>query len=385
MALTDVKIRALKPKAKPYQIFDGGGLCIEVLPSGKKVWRIRYRLRGKQEKLTFGAYPTIPLVEARRRREETKLLIAQGHNAKRVRVADRDTVAAFSDIYLREVVGDGNSYADNIQRVLAKDIIPFIGDKRLDAANAGDVLAITDRIKARGAPHSALLTRNVVKRLYDYAIARQRAQFNPASQVIARYIVTAKPRERVLSAEEIGALLKATRHRAVVHLLLISLVRKGELIGARWDEIDFAKEEWTIPAVRMKKDRTHVVYLSRQALDLFTKLKPIAYGSEYVFPGRGASRPIHANTLNMLFRSLGYDFCPHDFRRTASTHLHESGFNSDVIEKALAHEQRGIRRVYNKAEYSAQRRELLQCWADFVDSCTDSKVVPIGSGSLHRA
>jgi integrase len=385
MALTDTKLRTLKPKVKPYQIADGGGLFIEVMPGSKRVWRLRYRLNGKQEKVTLGEYPVISLVEARKSREEAKAAIHKGDSpmkAKReAKVLERepDTVEAFARCYLSEVVGEGEgtSYASNIQRVLKRDILPYIGGKRLSDVNAGDVLALCDRIKDRGAHQSALLARNVVKRLYDYAIARQKVSHNPAAQVAGRYIATAKPRDRALSGEEIGELLKALTlsrahpaHRLAIHLLLITLVRKGELIGAKWEEIDFDKAEWVIPGNRMKKDKPHVVYLSRQALSAFEGLKLLACGSEYVFPSRdGLDKPIHKTTLNVALRALGFsDFTLHDFRRTASTHLHEAGFNSDWIEKALAHEQKGIRGVYNKAEYAESRRKMLQWWADFVNA-----------------
>ena len=383
MALTDTKLRTLKPKVKPYQIADGGGLFIEVMPGGKRVWRLRYRLNGKQEKVTLGGYPVISLVEARKSREEAKAAIHKGASpmkAKReAKVLERepDTVEACASRYLSEVVGEGTSYADNTRRVLNKDILPFIGGKRLSEVTAGDVLAIADRVKVRGAHQSALLARNVVKRLYEYAIAKQKATVNPASQLPAKYIAKAQPRDRALSGEEIGDLLKSLRlsrahpaHRLAIHLLLITLVRKSELIGAKWEEIGFDKAEWAVPGNRMKKDKPHVVYLSRQALGLFEELKPLACGSEYIFPSRdGLDKPIHKTTLNVALRALGFsDFTLHDFRRTASTHLHEAGFNSDWIERALAHEQKGIRGVYNKAEYAESRRKMLQWWADFVNA-----------------
>jgi integrase len=299
-------------------------------------------------------------------------------------VAARDTVAEFAALYLSEVVGEGTAHAENTRRVLSKDILPFIGGKRLADVHAGDVLAIADRVKARGAHQSALLARNVLKRLYDYAIARQKVQHNPASQVAARYIATSRPRDRALSGQEISELLKALllsrahpAHRLAIHLLLITLVRKSELIGARWNEVDFAKAEWVIPGGRMKRGRAHIVYLSKQALTLFEELKPLSCGSEYVFPSRDSlDKPICRSTLNVALRALGFeDFALHDFRRTASTHLHEAGFNSFWIEKALAHEQRGIRAVYNKAEYASQRREMLQHWADYVSAQKHGNVV----------
>ena len=225
----------------------------------------------------------------------------------------------------------------------------------------------------------ALQTRNVLKRLFAYAIGRGLLTFNPAAAVEAKYIATAKSRDVTLSQNEIGRLLRAIyqssmkrAHKLALHLLILCMVRKGELIGARWEEIDLDKAEWSIPAERMKKDKPHWVPLSRQAVAMFDELKGLASGSEWVFPSRNTrSKPIAHSTLNAAIRSLTHDvqdFVIHDFRRTASTHLHEAGFNSDWIEKALAHETKGIRGVYNRAQYADQRREMLQWWANFVDA-----------------
>lgn len=395
MALTDTKLRALKPKDKAYQVSDGGGLHIEVMPGGAMVWRMRYRLAGHQEKVTLGPYPAIPLAEARLKREQAKAMIVRGESPMRMKRQAKleetrpQTVEAFALVWLAEVVEKTNSAPRNVQRVVNKDIIPAIGRKRVSEVTPTDVLAITDKIKARGSDTAALLTRNVLKRLFAYAIARELTTFNPAAAIEARYIATARSRDRSLTSEEIGRLLKAIyassmrrSHKLALHLLILCMVRKSELIEARWDEIDLDKAEWTIPAERMKKDRSHVVYLSHQALDLFQELKVLAGNSPYVLPSRGSlQQPISKSTLNQAVRTMDLDlqdFVIHDFRRTASTHLHEMGFNSDWIEKSLAHEQKGVRGVYNKAEYAVQRRQMLQHWANFVDSVLADRKVIVG-------
>jgi integrase len=219
----------------------------------------------------------------------------------------------------------------------------------------------------------------VLKRLFSYAIAREKATFNPAAAVEARFVATAKSRDVALTSDELGRLLRAIyqsgmkrANKLALHLLILCMVRKSELIEAKWEEIDFEKAEWSIPGERMKKDKPHLVPLPRQAVAMFEELKGLASGSEWVFPSRGdLEKPIAKSTLNVAVRALDIevrDFVIHDFRRTASTHLHEAGFNSDWIEKALAHETEGTRGVYNRAQYMEQRREMLQWWADFVDS-----------------
>ncbi len=385
MALTDTKLRALRPREKPYSQSDGGGLFIEVMPGGKRVWRLRYRLAGRQEKATLGEYPAYSLAQARQWLAECRAMVERGESpmrAKRVareQAEGQDTVETFAERWFADVVCREVKDPRNIRRVLDKDVLPAIGQKKLGEITALDVLSITDRIKARGSDQMALVTRNIIKRLYSYAIARHMVELNPAAAVEARYIATARSRNVSLSPEEIGKLLRTIysssmrrAHKLALHLLILCMVRKSELIDAQWSEIDFEKAEWCIPGERMKMNKPHIVYLSQQALAMFGELNALSSGSEYVLPSRGSLRkPIAKSTLNTAVRTLDIDirdFVIHDFRRTASTQLHEQGFNSDWIEKALAHEQSGIRGVYNKAEYADDRRNMLQLWADFVDS-----------------
>lgn len=385
MALSDTKLKTLKPAEKPYPIADGGGLFIEVLPSGKKVWRMRYRLNDRQEKVTLGEYPAFSLADARKWREECRAMVAKGESPmkakKQAKAAEKepDLVEHFARTWLAEVVEKTNDNPRNVQRVVEKDIIPNIGRKRLPEVTVADVLTITDKIKARGADQAALMTRNVMKRMFSYAIAREKMTTNPAAAVEARYIAQARSRDVALSSQEIGKLLRGIYtsnmnrgNKLALHLLVLCMVRKSELIEARWEEFDFDNAVWNIPGERMKRDKPHVVYLSKQALAMFDELKALAGNSPYVLPSRNnLKRPISKTTLNYAVRAMDLDirdFVIHDFRRTASTHLHEAGFNSDWIEKCLAHEQKGVRGVYNRAQYADQRRQMLQWWADFVDS-----------------
>lgn len=439
MPLTDTKLKALKPRDKSYQEADEGGLFVEVLPSGQKTWRLRYRMGGrgaKQEKVTLGEYPVYSLGDARAWREASKALAARGvspmalkrgdlvsadatpvakeladsylkhwcqKTTEKARVKEEqrqqeDSVAAFAWRWFAEIAEPSNSNPRNVRRVLEKDIIPAIGTLQVSDVTVEDVLAITDRIKARGADQMALQTRNVLKRLFAYAIARQKMQFNPAAAIEAKFIAQARSRDVALSPEEVGRLLRGIyqsgmkrAHKLALHLLILCMVRKTELVHARWEELDLENAEWCIPMERMKKDRPHFVPLSRQAVAMFEELKGLAGGSEWVFPSRSSLyQPISQSTLNVAVRALELDvrdFVIHDFRRTASTLLHEAGFNSDWIEKSLAHEQKGIRGVYNRAQYAEQRRDMLQWWADFVDNQIDEgrKVIIGRFGKTYQA
>lgn len=397
--LNDTRIKSLKPKAKRYLVSDGGGLALEVMTSGTKVWRYRYSLHGKQQPLvTIGDYPAIGLQDARERARRYAEIVATGvspiADAKKDRGASKvlDSVKEFGDYwYESEIANKSESYRKITRRMLDKDIFPAIGNKALTAVNAGDVLAICDSVKGRGSPQAALVTRNIIKRMYEYAISRQAATINPAQQLVARFIATPQSRTRVLTPDEIGKVLRTVYasdmgrpYKLALHLLVITMVRKSELIEAEWSEFDFETGIWRIPAERMKKDREHWVHLSAQALAMFTELKALSHSATYVFPMRRGyeDKPIAKSTLNQAVRAMNSDvqhFVLHDFRRTASTHLHEMGQSSDAIEKALAHSIKGIKGVYNRAEYAGERRKILQLWADFVDAqINEGRKVVIG-------
>jgi integrase len=243
-------------------------------------------------------------------------------------------------------------------------------------------------------PKAALVTRNIVKRMYEFAISRQVANHNPAQQLVARFIATQESRTRVLTPDEIGSMLRSIcasdmgrPYKLALHLLVITMVRKSELIECEWSELDLDKCIWRIPAERMKKDREHWVHLSGQAVAMFKELRTLSHSERYVFPmGRSyGDKPIAKSTLNQAMRAMNLDiqhFVLHDFRRTASTHLHEMGQSSDAIEKALAHSIKGIKGVYNRAEYADERRKILQLWAEFVDAqINEDRKVVIGNFS----
>ncbi|VVD87075.1 integrase [Pandoraea communis] len=385
--LTDTRIKALTPRASRYAVSDGGGLVLEVMTSGAKFWRYRYSLHGKQQPLvTIGEYPATSLIAARDRARRYSEIVGNGvspvADAKKDRGATKrlDAVRAFGTYWLeQEIAHKSEEYQRTTRRALEKDVYPAVGNKSLTEVTPGDVLAICDRIKNRGAPKMALHTRNVIKRMYEYAIARQLVTINPAHAVVARFVATQESRDRVLTPDEIGMVLRAVYDsdirrplKLAIHLLVLTMVRKSELIEARWDEFDLDAGIWRIPASRMKKDREHWVFLSPHAVAMLRELQAGRTSEIFVFPTvRGADKPIAKSTLNQAIRALNIEiqhFVLHDFRRTASTHLHEMGQPSDAIEKALAHSIKGIKGVYNRAEYASERRRILELWSTFVEA-----------------
>lgn len=365
---------------------DGNGLVIEVMTTGTKVWRFRYSLNGKRQPLaTIGDYRMISLRVARAKAQKYAEMVASGISpvatARRDRGAEgkADVLREGAELYLAtEMAGKSKEYRRTTRRALEKDVLPTIGTKPIKAVTADDILAICDRIKGRGSPKMALHTRNVVKRLYEYLIARQLATTNPAQIIPARSIATSDSRTRVLSPDEIGSMLRSIYASSIrrplklaLHLLVLTMVRKSELVESTWSEFDLDAALWKIPAARMRQDRDHDVYLPHQAVAMLRELRGSMTSRNFVFPTvRGNDRPIAKSTLNQAVKALGLDvehFVLHDFRRTASTHLREMGQPSDAIEKTLARAIKDTERV-NGEEDAAERRRTLQLWADFVDT-----------------
>lgn len=269
--------------------------------------------------------------------------------------------------------------------VYERDLAKPFGRLKLEEITAEELRGLCDRIVARGAPATAVHARDIVMLVFRYAHDRGVKLPNPAEEVRPCSIARFQPRDRALSEEEIGLLFKYLEKvptgptiRLGVKLLLLTMLRKSEMGEGTWDEVNFTKRIWVIPAARMKRRNPHNVYLSDQALDILVTLKTCAGSSRFIFPSRyDGDEPMSKATMNRVTAAVlemahadgvpFANFTPHDFRRTASTMLHEAGFQSDWIEKCLAHEQRGVRAVYNKAEYADQRRHMMQSWANMVD------------------
>lgn len=374
---------------------DRDGLYVAVTRSGTISFRYNYRINGRQETLTLGRYGIggITLAEARERLLQAKKQIQDGKSPAKEKLrskAREDAAGTFGD-WARRWLKDhkmADSTRDMRKSVYERDLAGRFGKMRLVEITAEDVRAMAEAVLARGAPATAVHAREIVLMVFRYAIERGQRVPNPAEDVAPRTIATFEPKDRALTSDEIGLFYQYLEKvgttpsiRAACKLLLLTLLRKGELTNAKWEEVNFAEGTLTVPASRMKARKPHVVFLSSQALDLLVALKTFAGGSVYVFPSRYDSHlPMSAATLNRVMtlcwqyaqrdgKNLG-KFGPHDMRRTASTILHEAGYNSDWIEKCLAHEQKGTRAVYNKAEYREQRKAMLQDWANMIDSWT---------------
>ncbi len=391
--LTDTKLKTSSRRTNCTRCSDRDGLYVAVLTSGTVSFRYDYRINGRRETLVIGQYGRdgISLAEAREELIAAKKLLKAGQSpaaAKRdgiKKIRGAETFAVHTDSYMKHVILADSTRAMK-QVVIDRDILPVLGNKMMTEITTSMVRDLCDRIVERGGRATAVQAREIISSVYRHANDRGHGLFNPAADIKPSSIAIFKPRERTLTPEEIGLFFRTLdaigamgTMKMALKLVLITMVRKGEFTNATWDEIDFKKWTWTIPSDRMKGSRAHVIYLPKQAQDILVGLQMCAGGSEYLVPGRyNFRKPLSNAALNSLIdrtvKIINEDgehiqgFTVHDMRRTASTLLHEAGYPSDWIEKALAHEQKGVRAVYNKAEYARQRAYMLQQWADMIDS-----------------
>ena len=393
--LTDTKLRNLKPRDKLYKVNDRDGLYVAVTAAGAVSFRYNYSLNGRQETITFGRYGVggITLAEAREQLGDAKKMVAAGKSPAKekardkARVKDAETFGAWAEKWLRGYQM-ADSTRDMRRSVYERELKPKFSNQKLVEITHEDLRALTDAIVERGAPATAVHVREIVMQVFRWATERGQKIENPADLVRPTSIARFEPRDRALTPDEIGLMYQymervgtSPTNRTAAKLMLLTMVRKSELTNATWSEINFSEALWTVPKERMKRRNPHVVFLSQQALDIFIALKTFAGGSDFVLPSRyDSDAPMSSATLNQVltltYKAAQKDgksltkFGPHDLRRTASTLLHEAGYNTDWIEKCLAHEQKGVRAVYNKAEYREQRAAMLQDWADMIDEWT---------------
>ena len=386
MALTNIKIRNLKPKEKPYRVFDGGGLYLEITPAGGKLWRYKYRYQGRHKTLALGKYPIVSLAEARKKHIQAKRLLSDGIDPSAVKHKEKLKVAKTLEVVASEwwrAKKDkwSKDHALLVWRRLESNVLPWLKDKPIGEVSSRELLDVLKRVEDRGAVETARRIGQILNQMFIFAIASGYCDNNPASNLNqALREVKHKSFPAITEPKKIRELLLAIDGfqgsfvvKQGLRLAPLVFVRPGELRKAEWLEIDLDQALWIIPAEKMKMKRPHIVPLSRQAIGILQELKPLTGEGKYVFPSvRSSDRPMSENTLNAALRRLGYtkdEMVAHGFRTMASTRLHEMGWPSHVIEAQLAHiDRNSVRAVYNKAEYLQERKKMMQAWADYLDA-----------------
>ena len=401
MALTELAIKKLKPKEKLYRIADGGGLCLEVAPAGSKLWRWRYYYNNKPQMLALGKYPDVTLAEARAERDKARNLLKAGKHPTREKKAQKlrnvyageNTFEKVSRRWLEiKKTGLNERYRKLCEVRMEQYVFPMIGSLPITEITIPDVVRVIEKIASRGTIETAKRMKQLISQTFRYASQRGLCVHNPAADmrdllpsVEEKHFPSVPPAEfpQLLKDMDAYAAKGEPLTTAAMKLLALTLLRTGELIGAKWDEIDWQREEWHIPKERMKMRRPHVVPLSKQTLTALKELQKLTGDKPYIFySSRSKSRHISNGAVLMALRRMGYQgrMCGHGYRSLGSTILNEKNYSPDWIEAQLAHADNDkIRSAYNRAQHLLERKKMMQDYADILDAmkASDDKKVTV--------
>ncbi|WP_324072832.1 MAG: integrase arm-type DNA-binding domain-containing protein [Erythrobacter sp.] len=407
MPLTDVAIRNAKPRDKPYKVGDTLGLFLLVQPSGGKLWRVKYRIDGKEKKLAIGIYPQVGLAEARRRRDAARELVAAGKDPGREkqrekvrsRIQAETSFDAIAAEFCQKRRRDGQkawavSTATRSEYLLSL-LKGSIGKLPITDIEPADVLIAVRKIERKGQLESARRTLQLAGAVFRYAVATARLSSDPTRDLRGALTApTVTHYGAIIDPARVGELLRAIDGyegqpitKLAMQLAPHVFVRPGELRHAEWNEFDLDGALWTIPAGKTKMRKDHLVPLSRQSIAILEDLHALTGPDGFVFPSiRSRKRPMSDNTINAGLRRLGYstdEMTAHGFRAMASTLLNESGkWNPDAIERALAHgDSDRVRAAYHRGAHWKERVAMAQWWSDHLDRLRKgAEIVPIKTG-----
>jgi integrase len=389
MVLSTFGIQNAKPKGKRYTLADGNGLHLLVKPTGIKLWRFRYRFASKANMLSFGSYPEVSLATAREKRDEARKLLAAGSDPSQQKKLDKiaaataanNTFGAIAEEHLASQKEGGTAETTLTKnRWLLQQLAAPLWDRPVAEITPAEILVILRKVEKSGRRETARKLRGIIGKIFRIAVATLRATNDPTyalRDALAAPVVTHRP--AITDERELGALLAAIDDydgwptlRAALQFIALTMTRPGEVRFMRRSEIIWPKAMWRIPAERMKMRRPHDVPLSKQSLAVLRDVWELSDGEGLVFPSvRSAIRPLSENAMNSALRRMGYtkdQMVAHGFRSSASTILNERGFDPDVIETALAHQDEDeVRAAYNRAKYLPQRVMMMQAWADLLD------------------
>lgn len=399
MPLTDTAIRNAKPSAKPVRMFDGSGMYLEVSPAGGKLWRMKYRVDGKEKRLSFGAYPDVSLKDAREKRDEARKLLAQGIDPGAVKKAEKaerlERAANTFEAVAREWAEKRSAswspaYGERLMRRFERDVFPMIGATPIAEVKPVDLLAALRKIETRGVAETAHRARGDSSQVFRYAIATGRTEHDIAADLVGA--LTPKKVEHFASVTEpakVGELLRALDAYQGSFIVMCAMrlapfvfVRPGELRHARWDDIHLDAAEWRYTVTKTKT--AHIVPLSRQAVAILRELHALTGNGQYAFPcARSSGRPMSDNAVLAAMRRSGIpaeEMTGHGFRAMARTILDEVlGFRPDFIEHQLAHAVKDPNgRAYNRTAHLKERKKMMQAWADYLDKLkAGADVIPL--------
>ncbi len=392
--LTETKLRSIKKSGRIERFHDSGGLYLELSAAGGKHWRWKYTWEGKEKRLSFGAWPGVTLKDAREKRDACRKALKEGADPGKTKGPPKPgqgtggaaTFRAVAEEWVRNQKNVWvDTHAETVESRLESNVYPYIGDSHIAGITPQDVLALLRKIEERGAYEVAKRVLGICSLVFRYGVAIGAVGSDPCRDLRGALVPRQKGQFAALTKpKDVGILLLAIDEykgsgvvRAALKFSALTFCRPGEIRKAEWAEIDFETKEWTIPAAKMKVRVEHRVPLSQQALEVLEGLRPLTGAGKYLFPGpRGKDKPLSENAISVAIRIMGYgkdQMTAHGFRSMASTLLNEAGHDPDVIEAQLAHTGADkIRAIYNRAQYMAKRRLLMQAWADYLDELRSS-------------
>ena len=377
--LTDSKVRNAKPSLKEYNLADGNGLHLRVKPNGSKTWIYNYKRPhdGKRTNLGLGVYPSISLVNATALRDKCREQISLGTNQK---VKGIDTFErVFGDWYEVKKSHVSDNYAEDIKNSVTRHLMRPLGNLTVSEITAVCAIDAIQPLANRGALETVRRLCQRLNQIMDFAVNTGRLEMNPLTRINSAFKSPSLVNLPRITPEELSpflhALYKANLRvttRKLILWQLHTMVRPSEASGAEWNEIDFEKKLWIIPAARMKKRKSHSIPLSEEALQIINSMLPISGHRTHIFVSeRNPRQPMNPQSANMAIKRMGYGgkLVAHGMRSLASTALNEKGFDPQIIEKALAHEDRNsVRAAYNRAEYIEERRTMMNWWSELINS-----------------
>jgi integrase len=406
--LTIIAARNAKPKEKLYRMFDEKGLYLEILPSGAKYWRMKYRYNGKDKRIAFGVFPEISLAEARDKRDKARKIVSDGIDPAFARKEERRQRILRSHNTFESVARAWHAshavhwspyYSAIVLHRLETDIFPYIGNRPAAEISPLELLEAIKRIEKRGAHELARRSLRVCGQIYKYAIPNGLAERNPAMDLSAALAPHKKTHFAALDIKELPGFLQALecndarlyqQTRNAVRLLMLTFTRTTELIEATWDEFDLENGVWEIPAARMKMRKAHIVPLSKQAIKILEDQKIMAGKWKWVFPNQVRPRTAMSNnTILFAISRLGYKgrMTGHGFRALAMTAIKEKlGYRHEVVDRQLAHAPRNsVDSAYDRAQFLDERKKMMQEWSDYIDAIAHEGKVIVGNFKRSNA
>ena len=412
--LSDTQVKNAKRKDKPYKLFDGGGLYLEVTTIGSKLWRMKFKqANGKEGRLAFGSYPEVTLADARKKRDLAKKQKANGIDPAQAKRIEKQEKAASNANTFEAIAREWHQNkleswqprtSKNVLHRLEKDVFPLIGNYPITEIKAPIMLDLLRQIERRGAVDMAKRQGQVCGQIFRYAIACGKAEIDPVPSLRGALKPISKGHHAAITPDDLPEFIRAFEKieprmfvptKVMFRLMMLTFVRTSELTETPWSEIDLVSESWVIDWRRMKMGKkkvnprkvNHHVFLPKQGWALLRELHEITGNNKFLFPNqRDHQKPATNFGILAALKRMGYSgkMTGHGFRSLAMGVIKERlGYRHEVVDRQLSHESSdAYGEAYDRAMFLDERKVMMQQYADYIDAVASGKVMP---GRFSRA